>query len=133
MGNRGPTDPYNDGTTLVDKMIGNAYQIVKYVACNLDDIKVVARYFRKVGNQKIESTLGGLGSTTDFVMTGVDDSQIISVNALVRGSDNVVYFPDGVNIIMTMSDDKVHLRLGAAAPSVLIRGKAIVTVAYNFK
>jgi hypothetical protein len=51
----GPRNPYPDGSgiltgdgeqQMIDRLIGNAYQVVKYVACHLPDIIRVANFIK---------------------------------------------------------------------------------------
>jgi hypothetical protein len=42
MGHRNPHDPFGGADTFVDKMIGNAYEVVKFVARYVKEIRYVA-------------------------------------------------------------------------------------------
>ena len=66
MGIRPTNDPYGGVNPLIDKMIGNAYDIVKYVAANLKTIRYVAENMETVfqAAQNMQQGGGGLGLNT---------------------------------------------------------------------
>lgn len=73
MGIRPTNDPYGGVNPLIDKMIGNAFDIVKYVAANLRTIRYVAEnmetVFHAAQNMQAADTGGG-GANNVIVLAG---------------------------------------------------------------
>ena len=72
MGIRPTNDPYGGVNPLIDKMIGNAYDIVKYVARYLKEIRYVAENMDKVyeAAQNMQSSGSGGGSANMIFLEG---------------------------------------------------------------
>ena len=74
MGIRPTNDPYGGVNPLIDKMIGNAYDIVKYVARYLKEIRYVAENMEQVYQaaeylQAGGASQGGLPSNQHYLIT----------------------------------------------------------------
>lgn len=94
-------DPYGGVNPLIDKMIGNAYDIVKYVARYLKEIRYVAENMQTVynaahGGRTVVETLS-TGSSPVYVPlpTGVSLSNLQDISVIAT---------DGVHIFFAASD-----------------------------
>lgn len=101
MGIRTSTDPYGGKEPLVDKLIGNAYQVVRLVAENLGFIRYVAHNMEAV--QKVAEDLSA--TTTLFAPAptvannavlvpypvGVTQSRVLSSSVMILGTDGHLY------------------------------------------
>ena len=93
-------NPYGGVNPLIDKMIGNAYDIVKYVASYLKEIRYVAENMQTVhtavhGTQ-IELNVTGDGVETTLVATfpdGINWDGIRNVAVMAYATTGSMYFP----------------------------------------
>ena len=97
---RNSMNPYGGVNPLIDKMIGNAYDIVKYVAKYLKEIRYLAENMQYVyaaanGNRVVFSLDGdGTASLTIPVpLAGQDYSSIAAVSVIAVGLSGAVYTP----------------------------------------
>lgn len=143
MGIRNPFDKgnwdVNNPTTLVDKMIGSAYDVVKYVACHMRYIEYVAKNMRDIydvategrRSKLIKGTLGALGSTTTINLTPLVQDQIQSMHLNLIGADGTLYEPNGLDLIATITAGVLTIVLDPDAPAVYANAKVNVTVFYD--
>lgn len=83
---RTPFNPYGGANPLIDKMIGNAYDIVKYVAKYLKEIRYVAENMEYV-------YVAANGNRTPFVAQAAGPTLLISLGEIAY--DNV----DAINVL----------------------------------
>jgi hypothetical protein len=83
---------------MVDKLVGNAYPVVKSVADKLETIKYVAENMELlqnvasnlVGSLVITGIAGSLGSTVSVnIPQVIAPSDLLSVSTILRGGDNI--------------------------------------------
>lgn len=120
-------NPYGGVNPLIDKMIGNAYDIVKYVAKYLREIRYVAENMKYVftaanGNRTVLRQTGdGIASTlwidlpVDFDMATVDSVNV----AAFYSSGTVVTFPAPDTFGFSISAGQVVIQLFSVAPQVV--------------
>lgn len=98
MGMRNEMSPYGGVNPLIDKMIGNAYDIVKYVARYLKEIRYVAENMEYVytaanGNRTV---LNGVATSTTLSIplpVGMITAKLEAVTVIATGSSGTLFFP----------------------------------------
>lgn len=120
---RNSMNPYGGVNPLIDKMIGNAYDIVKYVAKYLKEIRYVAEnmeyvYVAANGNRTVLSATGdGSGDPMtiplpdDFDLTTV---QMITAIALYNGDTVTMPAPDTYEISISGGEVNIQMHTNAA-------------------
>lgn len=123
MGMRNEMSPYGGVNPLIDKMIGNAYDIVKYVARYLKEIRYVAEnmehiYIAANGN-KVKFSAVGNGTDTLIIPlpSEVDTTSIEEISVAVvitsgdvytAGSDKVYYYITNGTIEFAINDAALY-------------------------
>lgn len=113
---RNAMNPYGGTGPLIDKMIGNAYDIVKYVAKYLKEIRYVAENMQYVyqaanGNRLI---FGANASSDQLVLalpTGFDQEDIDSISVLATNSTNVLVPPTPTSFSYSVSGNNVVINI----------------------
>lgn len=98
---RNAFNPYGGVNPLIDKMIGNAYDIVKYVAKYLKEIRYVAENMQYVyaaangSKTYLPPHINDGGGLTFNIAApvGYDYSSLRSVDVIALANDGKVYFP----------------------------------------
>lgn len=129
MGIRCSTDPYGGVNPLIDKMIGNSYQTVKfvsgyckeirYVAEKMEDIYLVAKNMATVKeNAVVKGTSGIAGSDTILPFPDqVDITKIVSTQVMIRSVlDGALYDSSHGYFTSRVASDGLHLLLSNTAP-----------------
>lgn len=78
MNNCGMMNPYGGYTPYVDKMLGNAYNVVRFVAVNMPAIQAVAGYVEP-------RTVAELGIVRQGTKAFVTDATSVEFGSLVLG------------------------------------------------
>lgn len=122
---RSTLHPYGGVNPLIDKMIGNAFDIVKYVACYLKEIRYVAEnmeyvYVAANGNRTVLSGEGdGSDSLTIVPFEAINTASLEDMTAIAVGASGAVYKPaaetfnfgidDNGDIIISIAPDVAEL------------------------
>ena len=117
--------PYGGVNPLIDKMIGNAYDIVKYVAKYLREIRYVAENMEYVytaanGNRTILTQLAdGSGDPITIALPdGLTVGQIESINVTAL-YDNVITMPAPDTFEFNVSGGNINIELISILPQVV--------------
>lgn len=140
MGFRNCHDPYGSPSILVDKMIGTAYEIVKYVAermpalqsisDNMEDLTLIATNARK--EVDLVGVASGLGITVNVAMpAGVADTDVRWVNAVIYGSDGVTYPASSTTFTVRVQSGAVRIALSPSGPAGMVNAPIAITLAYR--
>lgn len=120
MGIRPCNDPYGGVNPLIDKMIGNAYDIVKYVATYLKEIRYVAENMQSVflaaNGNTIELTVVADSDNLSIALPedfDIDDLRGLSVIAVT--SDGKVYGPDTTTFAAYIDNEAATLNISIAS------------------
>ena len=123
-------NPYGGVNPLIDKMIGNAYDIVKYVARYLKEIRYVAENMENVyiaanGNRVLlqADAVGDLDLAITIPDT-LDLATAQSVTAMAYTTDGDIYLPGADTFNFGISGDTVTISI---SPSV----SALSTATYK--
>lgn len=111
-------DPYGGVNPLIDKMIGNAYDIVKYVARYLKEIRYLAEnmstVYQAVHGDKItlEGTGDGSSSLSIPLPDDLDPNSIINATA-VAGDGSHLFFPGSgaFYLAVNLNDSTVEINI----------------------
>ena len=122
---RNSMNPYGGVNPLIDKMIGNAYDIVKYVAKYLREIRYVAENMEYVytaanGNRTILTQLAD-GSGDPIIIAlpdGLTVGQIESINVTAL-YDNVITMPAPDTFEFNVSGGNINIELISILPQVV--------------
>ena len=122
---RNSMNPYGGVNPLIDKMIGNAYDIVKYVAKYLREIRYVAENMEYVytaanGNRTILTQLAdGSGDPITIALPdGLTVGQIESINVTAL-YDNVITMPAPDTFEFNVSGGNINIELISILPQVV--------------
>lgn len=125
MGMRTVNDPFGSPMTLVDKMIGNEYDIVKFVAQNMDFVRHVQANLEALvelsNNLKTSGLLlGSTGlptETTSITLPeGVTQDAVLASSVLVAGKDGGLYGPDSGYFDVRIQGGALRVTMAANAP-----------------
>lgn len=118
-------DPYGGVNPLIDKMIGNAYDIVKYVARYLKEIRYVAENMEYVydaaHNKKVVVEEQAYGSNLYIPLpsgVSMDNLENIEVIAL---DDSQVFFPASNTFNYGVNYDEVVISISPSLTSATFR------------
>lgn len=143
---RNAMNPYGGVNPLIDKMIGNAYDIVKYVAKYLKEIRYVAENMQYVyaaaNGNKVTFSGAGDGTTSLSVaiplsiMDNYNDDvfdNVFAVGVMAVTSSGMVYFPgaDTYNFGLDPSGLVVISITGGGSVPALLTAEYRVTVTMN--
>ena len=111
-------DPYGGVNPLIDKMIGNAYNIVRYVAYHLKEIRYVAENMEDIhavatGTVRSQAlvTAVATNSTSLPLPEDIPVNDIQAMSVLITTSTGEIYLPsvtsfnvifDGSNLVVTL-------------------------------
>lgn len=125
MGMRPVNDPFGSPMPLVDKMIGNEYDIVKFVAENMEFIRHVQANLEALvelsNNLKTSGLLlGSTGLPTETTSiplpTGVLQEHVLASSVLVVGKDGGLYGPDSGYFEVRIQGGALRVTMAANAP-----------------
>lgn len=124
-------DPYDNRgghTPLIDKMLGSAYDVVKYVARHLDAIRFVALNMETINEVATNMKTSGLvlGMTEEVGVTvsialpdGITQGMVLSSAVLVQAPNGDVYGADSGHFTATIQAGALRLALKSTAPIIL--------------
>ena len=121
---RTPFNPYGGVNPLIDKMIGNAYDIVKYVARYLKEIRYVAENMEHIfiaanGNRVMLTAEGnGSASLSATIPDSVEFSNIQSVSVIAISGTNI-YMPSPQTFSFGIADGEVDISIGNSVPALV--------------
>lgn len=128
-------NPYGGVNPLIDKMIGNAYDIVKYVAKYLREIRYVAENMQYVysaanGNATRLTATATTNSLSIPIPVELDMTllQAATVMAVVGG--NTYYFPAANTFNFGISGGNVVISIAADVPALLTADYVVVLTTY---
>lgn len=124
MNMRPTNDPYSDYTNLVDKLIGNSYQIVRYVAMHLKTIRYVASNMESIyfaaQNQPVvvRATAGALNTTTSVnIPSGVDIADIVSSDVVIATTGDEIYTSASDTFTAWIEDGALKVNIPNTSPA----------------
>lgn len=118
-------DPFGSPTLLVDKMIGNEYDIVKFVAENMEFIRHVQANLEALvelsNNLKTSGlllgTTGLATETTSIALPdGVLQEHVLASSVLVVGKDGGLYGPDSGYFDVRIQGSALRVTMASTAP-----------------
>ena len=137
---RNAMNPYGGTGPLIDKMIGNAYDIVKYVAKYLKEIRYLAENMQYVyaaanGNRVVFS-LEGNGTTSLTIpvpLKGQDYDSMAAVSVIAVGASGAIYTPGSgtFNYGLTAAYNVVVSITGGGSVPELLTAEYRVTITQN--
>lgn len=121
-------NPYGNEGLFVDKLVGTAYDTVKYVADNMVSVLAVATAITQstVGEpllaQRGVISIGATGALGATVIVEPDNLDMVMANILssqpaITATDGTRYFPDSGVFTSVIQSDGLHLTLKADAPA----------------
>lgn len=128
-------DPYGGVNPLIDKMIGNAYDIVKYVARYLKEIRYVAENMEHVfiaanGNRVMLTAEGnGSASLNVTIPDSVEFSNIQDVSVIAIAGSNI-YMPSSQTFNFGIAGDEVAISIENYVPA-LVNATYKITLTTN--
>lgn len=125
----GACDPYGDypngHASLVDKMIGNAYEVVRYVARHLDMIRYVGTNMEMVHevasnlktNGLVLGSVLGLNETASVPLPeGVTQEMVLSSSVMLVDLDGSLYGADSGYFTASIQTGALRVHLKPTAP-----------------
>ncbi len=129
MGHRNPHDPFGGADTFVDKMIGNAYEVVKFVARHVKEIRYVAfnmEHIYRVSQNIYENILltkpiNALGATFEIDLPeGVIPLMVINSSVTVQTIAGTIYGPSADTFSWIIEDNKLKVTVSLSAPAGMV-------------
>lgn len=134
-------DPQGGHVPLVDKMIGNAYEVVKHVAMNMKYIRHVSNNLEAIFDVstqlkalQAQTTITGVAGNANVAVnlkTGVDAKTITAANVQITGSDGAIYFPGQNTFSFYVLGTDLVITTALGAPAALINGAIKALVSYT--
>lgn len=125
MGHRNPHDPFGGADTFVDKMIGNAYEVVKFVARHVKEIRYVAFNMEHVyrvsqnlyENILLTKSINALGATFEIALPeGVTPLMVINSSVTVQTIAGTIYGPSADTFSWIIENGKLKVSVPIDAP-----------------
>lgn len=129
MSHRNPQDALGGADSFVDKMIGNAYEVVKYVARYVKEIRYVAFNMEHVyrvsqnlyENVLLKQSINALGTTFEIPLpTGVTPLMVINSSVTVQTIDGTIYGPADNTFSWIIQDGKLKVTVPVDAPAGMV-------------
>lgn len=129
MGHRNSHDPFGGADTFVDKMIGNAYEVVKFVARYVKEIRYVAfnmEHIYRVSQNIYENILltqpiNALGTTFEIALPeGVTPSMVINSSVTVQTTAGTIYGPSADTFSWIIENNKLKVTVPLGAPAGMV-------------
>lgn len=129
MGHRNSHDPFGGADTFVDKMIGNAYEVVKFVARYVNEIRYVAfnmEYIYRVSQNIYENILltqpiNALGATFEINLPeGITPLMVINSSVTVQTTAGTIYGPSADTFSWIIEDGKLRVTVPLGAPAGMV-------------
>lgn len=128
-------NPYGGVNPLIDKVIGNAYEIVKYVAKYLREIRYVAENMQYVyaaanGNAHRATAVAAGLSLSIPIPADVDMTVLQAVTVMAVVSDSVFYFPGVDTFNFGISGGNVVISIDNTVPALATAEYVAVLTTY---
>lgn len=129
MGHRNPHDPFGGADTFVEKMIGNAYEVVKFVARYVKEIRYVAfnmEHIYRVSqniykNVLLKQSINTLGTTFEINLPeGVTPLMVINSSVTVQTIAGTIYGPSADTFSWIIEDGKLKVTVPVDAPAGMV-------------
>ncbi len=128
MGTINTLTPYNYGAPLTDKLLGDAFTVVKSVYDNMEYVQAVgaALLLSTVGTPLLvqravveQGTSGNAGVTVviPFTDLDVDYTKILSSSAMITGASGDQYYGDSGYFTAKVTSAGLSLTMAGGAPS----------------
>ena len=123
MGMQPVNNPYGGVNPLIDKMIGNAYDIVKYVARYLEEIRYVAENMKTVwlaaNGNTLELTATAASDTLSVALPDdFDPTQLRGISVIAVTGDGQIYPMDPTTFFAYVTpDNTVDITLADDGPT----------------
>lgn len=128
---RTPFDCLGGPDVLVDKMIGNAYETVKYVALNLPALLLLANQTENLMNPTayLAASLGAPGTETSLSLDYVTPAKVVAISTLINGTDGILYVNPPKLTVRVVGNE---LKLALASDAPLVFSGATVKIQFTF-
>jgi len=128
-------NPYGGVNPLIDKVIGNAYEIVKYVARYLREIRYVAENMQYVfaaanGNAHRAKATANSASLSIPLPATVDLALLQAVTVMANVGGGTYYFPGKDTFNFGISGGNVVISIGAVVPALTTAEYTVVATTY---
>lgn len=139
-GYRSSHNPYGSNALLVDKLIGTAYDTVKYVAMHLRLIQYVSDNMDKIyevgANLKSERVVESPitfyeGEFHITIPTEINETAVTSFETLIRTSDRGLYNTDSGLFTTHIEHRTLVLKVNADSEDLFSGGTLIWTIRYK--
>jgi len=144
MGSRNQMDPYGGSTSLVDKVIGNAYNVVlavyrnlaeiKYVVSHMESIVTLAKNLPDTSNVLVLSNMGGLGQTVFIDLPErVTVESMTSFSVLLVDAAGNGYQDGNGNFLFWFRNGKLVVKLMSDAPASMVGAEIRWNINYRIR
>lgn len=133
-------DPISTELMLVDKRVGNAYQVVKLVCAYLDQIRFVADNMPVLtevyGNLKtlrrVDGLTGFAGETVSIAMpVDIAVSKVVASTVVILGENDVMYGFESGAFTAYMDGTQLKLTLAINAPDEITKSAIRWMITYE--
>lgn len=140
MSNRNINDPYGGETGLVDRMIGTAYDVVKFVACRIDHVIKVSRHMDSVinisnevrNNRVVRSVVPAQGATVEVpVPVDILNEAILGFDLMVKTAAGNMYPLGSATFVGVIKNRQLEFTTSAGAPTGFVGSEIIWTIFYK--
>lgn len=130
-----PFNPMGGVNPLIDKMIGNAYEIVKYVARYLREIRYVAENMQYVyaaanGNTHRTSAIASGFELFIPLPAGIDMTLLQAVTVMAVVNDDTYYFPGPDTFNFGVNSGNVVIAIQSDVPELETAEYVVVLTTY---
>lgn len=110
---------------VTDKLIGNAFDVVKYVSCFIKEIRYVAYNMEHIfnvsqdlrSNIRLKTSINALGGVFEIPLPdGVSGGAVLASNVIVTTPDNEVYGPSENTFTWVITGGNLRVTVSSEAP-----------------
>lgn len=94
MGMRSAHDPYGSPAVLVDHMLGNSYEVVRYVAKNIEFVKHVSGHMVQI--YRVDASLTAIEAVSE---------NLTEIEAILANIDNMLLMADSITNVNSVADN----------------------------
>lgn len=142
MAIRNAQDPYGGRTGLVDKLIGNAFDVVhvvarhineiKYIVANMEAVVTVAQNLPDTSNITRNITMGSRGTISTYDLpTGVTMANLVFSSLLVIDANTNGFQTENAYFRYWYENGKLKLYLASDAPVSMVGAEARWNITYR--
>jgi len=144
MGMRNSQDPYGSHASLVDRVIGNAYEVVKavylrlgeigYIASNMEAVVITAKNLPDTSTVMVPGRLGQRGERVEIAMSSkVTMDTLVASSVMILDAAGNAYQDGNGNFLFSIKNGKLIIKLMSDAPTTMVSAEVRWLITYRIR